>query len=89
VGILLVYSIPASGARTLPRILRAAKSLPSDESEWRDDPAALADWGAWIQTIEPLEFTPEEVRQMVEFNERMRQANVEAVRRQMRESAGE
>jgi hypothetical protein len=26
-----------------------------DESEWRDDPASLADWEAWIKTIEPLE----------------------------------
>jgi hypothetical protein len=27
-----------------------------DESEWRDDAEALADWDAWIQTIEPIEF---------------------------------
>ncbi len=25
-----------------------------NESEWRDDPASLADWEAWIKTIEPL-----------------------------------
>ncbi len=31
-----------------------------DESEWRDDPAALADWKAWLQTIEPLEWAPSE-----------------------------
>ena len=26
-----------------------------DESEWRDDPESLADWEAWIKTIEPFE----------------------------------
>ena len=30
------------------------------ESEWRDDPASSAEWEAWLKTIEPLEFTPEE-----------------------------
>ena len=56
-----------------------------DESEWSDSPASLADWQTWIQTIEPLEFTPEESRTMADFDNRMRQYNVEAVRRQMQE----
>ena len=43
-----------------------------DESEWRDDSAALADWEAWIQTFEPLEFTTEEARGIAEFDEKMR-----------------
>ena len=58
-----------------------------DESEWRDDPDSLADWEAWIQTIEPLEFTPEEARKIAEFDEQMRQYNLEAVRRQMEQGA--
>jgi hypothetical protein len=56
-----------------------------DESEWSDDPASLADWEAWIKMIEPLELTPEEAARMAEFNERMKQYNLEAVRRQMQE----
>jgi hypothetical protein len=56
-----------------------------DESEWRDDPAGLADWEAWIKTIEPLEFTPEEEAAQARFNEQMRQFNLDAVRRQMQE----
>jgi hypothetical protein len=35
-----------------------------DESEWSDDRISLADWEAWIQTIEPLELTPEEAERM-------------------------
>jgi len=60
--------------------------LGLDESEWRDDPAAVADWEAWIKTIEPLELTPAEATEIDRFREAMRQFNVEAVRRQMEQS---
>jgi hypothetical protein len=56
-----------------------------DESEWRDDPASLADWEAWLKTIEPLEFTPEEEAAHARFDEEMRRYNLDAVRRQMEE----
>jgi hypothetical protein len=56
-----------------------------DESEWRDDPGSLADWEAWIKTIEPLEFTAEEIVAFARFREKMRHYNIEAVRRQMEE----
>ena len=57
------------------------------KSEWSDVPANLADWEAWIQTIEPLEFTPDESQRVAEFDNQMRQYDIEAVRRQMREGA--
>src|SRR5262245_17398947 len=63
----------------------AAGKVGLDESEWRDDPASLADWEAWIKTIEPLEFTPEEAAAFARFDEAMRRFNIEAVRRQMEE----
>ena len=56
-----------------------------DESEWRDDAEALADWDAWIKTVEPLEFTPQEEAEMKAFDAKMRAFNIEAVRRQMEE----
>jgi hypothetical protein len=56
-----------------------------DESEWSDDPDSLADWEAWIHTIEPLEFTSEESERFAEFDNQMRLHNVDAVRRQMQE----
>ena len=64
-----------------------SEKIGIDESEWRDDPDSLADWEAWIQTIEPLEFTPDEARKMAEFDEQMRQYNLEAVRRQREQGA--
>jgi len=65
--------------------LPAADSIGLDESEWRDDPASLADWEAWIKTIEPLEYTPEREAAIARFADEMRRFNVEAVRRQMEE----
>ncbi|HVS37635.1 MAG TPA: hypothetical protein VMS17_18885 [Gemmataceae bacterium] len=54
-----------------------------EEAEWRDDPAALADWAAWMKTIEPLELTVEEQAAGARFEEEFRRFNVEAVRKQM------
>lgn len=53
-----------------------------DEADWRDDPAALADWQQWLASIEPFEFTPEEERDRAEFERAMREYNREAVRKQ-------
>ncbi len=48
------------------------------ESEWRDDPDAIANWEAWLNTIEPVEFAPDD-----RFAEEFRRFNIEAVRKQM------
>jgi len=55
------------------------------ESEWRDDPEARADWDAWINTIEPVELTPEELAANRQFEEAFRRFNIAAVQRQMDE----
>lgn len=70
----LVELTPVSSAR-----------VGMDESEWRDDPGALADWEAWLRTIEPIELTPEERSANERFAEEFRRFNVEAVRKQMEE----
>ena len=58
-----------------------------DESEWRDDQAALLDWEAWIKTIEPIDFPGEE--QAARFEEEFRRFNLEAVRKQMTDRSDE
>ena len=60
-----------------------------DDSQWNDDAESLADWDAWIKTIEPLEITPEEAARIEQFDQKMRLFNVEAVRQQMREQDGQ
>ena len=54
-----------------------------DESQWRDDPEALADWNSWIKRIEPMERVPEEPADPDRFEAEFRRYNVEAVREQM------
>jgi len=56
-----------------------------DESEWRDDAAAPADWEVWMKTIEPIELDAEEQDAGARFEEEFRRFNVEAVRKQMAE----
>jgi hypothetical protein len=50
------------------------------DSEWRDDSEALADWKAWLKTIEPIEWI-----EFDHFDQVFRQFNIEAVRKQMQE----
>lgn len=51
-----------------------------NESEWRDDPESLADWEAWLKTIEPIEWTTPDP-----FDLEFRRFNLEAVRKQYAE----
>jgi hypothetical protein len=67
----------------IPHQNPAAEAFGISETEWRDDAASLADWKAWLQTIEPLEFTREEEAERARFRDEMRRFNIEAVRRQM------
>jgi hypothetical protein len=43
-----------------------------DPSEWRDDRESLADWEAWINSFEPVEFTSEEEAERARFRDQMR-----------------
>ena len=66
------------GMSVTVEVTPAGGKIGLDESEWSDDPEALADWGTWLDTIEPVEFAADEA-----FEEEFRRSNVEAVRRQM------
>lgn len=61
----------------------SSEKIGITEAEWRDDPDALAEWDAWLKTIEPIEW-PESAS----FDDEFRRHNVEAVRKQM-EKGGE
>ena len=74
------------GTRVEIKVATKSMKIGIDESEWRDDAESLADWDAWIKTIEPLEFTPEEEIEMKAFASKMRQFDIEAVRLQMERS---
>jgi hypothetical protein len=42
------------------------------EAEWRDDAEALADWAAWLDTIEPVAFAADDAfaQEFGRFNSR-------------------
>ena len=71
------------GSKLLVEPLSTEETIGLDESEWTDDAAALADWEAWIHSIEPLDLTEEEERDMERYQEEFRRFNLDAVRRQM------
>jgi hypothetical protein len=71
------------GSELLVEPVPASDKIGLDESEWRDDAEALADWEAWIGTIEPLEYTDEERADLARYLEEFRRYNLEAVRKQM------
>jgi hypothetical protein len=77
------------GTQVLIEPAATNRVLGIDESQWRDDPDSLADWDAWIKTIEPLEFTSEERATIDHFDQQMGRYNVDAVARQMEERTGE
>ena len=60
------------------------RSGPLDESTWPTTPegqAALA--RAWDEDFEPLEFTEDELADWESYRQRMKQFNVEAMRKKM------
>ena len=57
--------------------VRAFEKIGIEESQWRNDPEALADWAKWIESIEPVDFGHKD-----SFDEEFRLFNIEAVRRQ-------
>jgi hypothetical protein len=59
-----------------------------DEAEWRDDAPAIADWDAWLRTIEPRVLTDDERAAFAAYEEEVRRHNLEAVRRQMEAEDG-
>lgn len=71
------------GLELLVEPLRTSERIGLDESECTDDAAALADWEAWIRTIEPPEYTEEERAELARYRDESRRYNLEAVRKQM------
>jgi hypothetical protein len=59
------------------------------EDEWRDDAAAIADWEAWIGTIEPMIWAEGEREEYEQYREKFRQFNIKAVAGQMEQFNGD
>jgi hypothetical protein len=71
------------GSELIVEPVAAPDKIGLDESDWRDDAAALAAWDAWLPTVEPLALSDEERATFERYREESRQYNLEAVRQQM------
>ena len=71
------------GSELLVEPVPSSEKIGMDESEWRDDAKSIADWIAWVDTIEPLALTDAERTEMERYRAEHRQFNIEAVRKQM------
>lgn len=58
-------------------------SIGLHESQWRDDPQAIADWERWLVSLEPLDLTEQEQADFAAYEAEHRRFNLEAVRKQM------
>ncbi len=71
------------GSELLIEPLPSMERIGLDEADWRDGPAAQADWDAWIRTLEPAQLSAAERESLERFQDEQRRFNLAAVRRQM------
>jgi hypothetical protein len=55
------------------------------EEEQGDDPAAIQQWIEELRALPPVPVTPEQEAELLAWRQKMKEFNVEAVRRQMEE----
>jgi hypothetical protein len=65
------------GSELLVEPIPASEKIGLDESEWEDSPEALADWEAWLPTIEPMIWAEGEREEYERFREGLRQFNID------------
>lgn len=72
-----------AGSELIVEAVATPGKIGLDESEWRDDPEALAAWDAWLPTVEPLVLSHEERAAFECYREEFREYNREAMCQQM------
>ena len=71
------------GSELLVEPVPLSEKIGLTESDWRDDAQSIAEWLAWVDTIEPLVLSDEERTEMEHYRAEQRRFNIEAVRQQM------
>lgn len=62
--------------------------LGLQESQWRSDVQAIADWEAWLATVQPRMLTNQEQADLAAYEAEHRRFNLDAVRQQMANGDG-
>ena len=73
------------GSELLVEPVPARLKIGLDESDWEDSPEALAAWVAAVEKIQPMIWAEGEEEEYQRYREKVRQFNIEAVRKQMEE----
>ena len=71
------------GSELLVEPMTPSERIGLEEAEWRDDTQSIADWVAWVDTIEPLVLSDPERAELDRYRSEHRRFNIEAVRQQM------
>lgn len=71
------------GSELLVEPVRSEEKIGMTEEEWRDDPESIADWMAWVDTIQPMIWAPGEQEEYERYRAEHRRFNIDAVRKQM------
>ncbi len=53
-----------------------AQSRRSIEEDWSNSPEAVADWLAWYDSLEPLEFTAEEEADLADWRQKIKEYTI-------------
>ena len=46
------------------------------DDDWSDSPEAVADWLAWYDSLEPLDFAPEEEANLADWRQRVKEYTI-------------
>jgi hypothetical protein len=71
------------GSKLLVEPILVGEKIGMTEDECRDDPESIAQWIAWVDTLEPMIWAEGEREEYDRFLEEHRRFNLEAVRKQM------
>ena len=71
------------GSELLVQPVVASGKIGLEESEWDESAEAIADWEAWLPTIEPMVWAEGEEEEYERWRAKVKEFNIEAVRKQM------
>jgi hypothetical protein len=62
--------------RAILREGHVSVSVGAREEDWSNSPEAVADWLAWYDSLEPLEFTPAEQADLAEWRQEVKEYTI-------------
>jgi hypothetical protein len=64
------------GAKVEVVLVEPGERIGLTESEWSDTPEAIEEWIRWYDSLEPLQFTPEEEADIAAWRKRIKEYTI-------------